>query len=101
MKLYRYTFHTYNTKVDLEELDVEEKAKTYTILNVGWKQRIDKEDVGRTSGYGNDIVILTEKDFEKARAIYLAHLQKKIIEKKESLESMEKYYKDICDMEAI
>lgn len=101
MKLYRYTFHTYDTKVDLEELDVEEKVKTYTILNASWKQRINKEDVGRISGYGNNVVILPEKDFEKAREIYLAHLQKKIIEKKESLTSMEKYYKEICDMEAI
>ena len=101
MKLYKYTFNMSKAKVELQELEVEEKEKTYTVSNAGYRQRISKEDIGRVSGYGNNTVILIEKDFEKARTIYLACLQKKIIEKKESLATYEKYYKDICGLEAV
>lgn len=106
MKLYQYTFVRYGTGINFEELDVEEKPKTYTIFNA-WRQRLNKEDVGKVSGYGHNVVILPEKDFEKAKGLYLEYLRKGIIEAEKHLESIKNtirmflIYQNISNMEVV
>lgn len=101
MKLYKYVFNKYGkTKVTLEELEAEEKPKTYAVKS-GWQQRINKELIGVTSGYSNDTVILLEKDFEKARTIYLAKLQSEYLRKQEEVQKLKKVYEEICDLESV
>lgn len=101
MKLYQYTFINYGTGVDLQEFDVEEKPKTYNVTNGHWRKKIYKEEVSRVSGYGHNVVILPEKDFEKARGLYLEFLKKGIIAAEKSLENIKKYYQDVSNMEAV
>ncbi len=68
MKLYIYRF--WGDKFFFEEVDAEEKPKTYIITKeceFGHKgQRIRKGEIGVLSGCSRDMVILTEKDKKKA-----------------------------------
>ena len=67
IKLYIYRF--WGNKFFFEEVDAEEKPKTYIITKeceFGYKgQRIRKGEIGVLSGYNRDTVILTEKDKKK------------------------------------
>lgn len=74
MKLYIYRF--WGGKFSCEEVDVEEKPKTYIVTEsseFGYKgQRIRKDEIGVLSGYNRDTVILTEKDKKKLLKCLLA-----------------------------
>lgn len=78
MNLYKFTLSTWkDAKVSRTVLEVEEKPKTYMVVNEPLKTRISKSDVGVVSTYGV-ILYLLEDDMEKAKAIFVESLKGKI-----------------------
>lgn len=97
MKLYEFEFE--RDKVNVTEMEVKETAKCYTVLDASWRKRYDKTELNRVCGYSGNKVLLDENDFEKAKAIYLAHLQKRLLDKKEEVKRLEKEYERACELE--
>lgn len=97
MKLYEFEFE--RDKVNVTEMEVKETAKCYTVLDVSWRKRYDKTELNRVSGYSGNKVLLAENDFEKAKVIYLAHLQKILLGKKEEVARLKKEYEIACELE--
>lgn len=94
MKLYRYTFMTYNDcHAILDELEVVEKSKTYETTQNGWKERIHKDDIEKLTGYAFNIVILTEPNFDRAKEMFLRSIDSKIKMKKNEIQRLEKQLK--------
>ena len=87
MKLYKFMLTTYGeTKITKQVLEAEEKPKTYSVFDGMWTSRVNKKDIGVTSGYFGDTVILLEDDMEKAKEIFAENLKRKISVEKESIE---------------
>lgn len=102
MKLYKYIFSETEKKVEVEELEVVENGTAYSVLHYsGWQQQIAKEEIDKMYSHPCGIVVLSERDFDKAKTFYLARLQKEILLKQEFLTKLRKHYEDICDMEEI
>ena len=86
MKLYKFMLTTYGeTKITKQVLEAEEKPKTYSVFDGMWTSRVNKKDIGVTSGYFGDTVILLEDDMEKAKEIFAESLKRKISVEKESI----------------
>lgn len=100
MKMYKYSF-VEDCTVSLEVIDVQECSGSYIDKSGIW-QITNKEDIEKVlHGYRDTVILLMESDFEKARTIYLADLQKTILGKKEELVKLYDNYHKICDLEAI
>lgn len=85
MKLHFYMMKTrYDEKPQLEytECEVIEKEKTYRPVDKFpdgfYYCYVRKDIIGNISGYGNNVVILTEKDTEKAKKIFSDYYEKEI-----------------------
>ena len=96
MKLHFYMMKTrYNEEPQLvyAECEVIEKAKTYRpadrFPDGVYNSYIKKENIGHISGYGNSLVVLTEKNTEKAKEIFSAYYEKEIRMSKEILSEKE------------
>lgn len=88
MKLYKFSFNTYNLKFSKEVLDVEEKPKTYMTTDTVWRTRINKSDIGKADLYGN--IYLLEDDEKKARELFCEKLRYDIRMEQERIESANK-----------
>lgn len=96
MKLHFYMMKTrYNEEPQLvyAECEAVEKAKTYRpadrFPDGVYNSYIKKENIGHISGYGNSLVVLTEKNTEKAKEIFSAYYEKEIRMSKEILSEKE------------
>lgn len=49
MKIYRHTFNEFRNEIETVEIEVEEKPKTYVVVNRQidvWESRLSKDDIG-------------------------------------------------------
>lgn len=104
MQLYKFGFHSWNSEVSKEVLDVEEKPKTYMTTNTAWKTRINKSDIGRVNIYDN--VYLLEDDEKKARELFCEKLKSdiqgqrgRIADAKKEIEKLENLIKELSHEE--
>lgn len=88
MQIYKFSFHSWNSEVEKEVLEVEEKPKTYMTTNTTWKTRINKSDIGKLNAYNN--VYLLEDDGKKARELFCEKLRSDICTEKGKIESANK-----------
>lgn len=102
MKLHFYFLEHdyYNTKAGIKyaEREVIEKPKTYypkdRFPDGFYGSFIRKEDIGHIIGLGNNIIILNEKDDEKAKEIFLARYKVYVNEAEKRLNK----YREIIDV---
>lgn len=89
MKLYFYFLET--GKIRCAECEVEEKPKTYKPVNKFPSEfywcYVKKEDIGRLIGYGDDVVVLTEKNIQKVADVFRGKVQYKIARAKKDIVS--------------
>ena len=89
MKLYKYSFAE-DCTASFETIEVREYSDFC----------VDQEDIGKAlRGHRDTVVLLTEQDFEKARNIVLADMQRIILGKKEELAKLYDKYNKFCDLE--
>lgn len=97
MKLYFY--HLYQplgekSRIEVEECEVEEKPKTYRRIGKFPKFYcgcyVKKEDIGKLAGYNFNVVVLTERDDERAAKIFKKKLYDEIEWKQDEIESLKK-----------
>ena len=85
----------YNEKPQLKyaECEVIEKEKTYRPVEKFpkgiYNSYIKKENIGHISGYGNDLVVLTEKNAALAKEIFGSYYEKEIEKSKKILAEKE------------
>lgn len=100
MKLYQYTFLTYNDyRAKLDVLEVVEKPKTYETMQHGYGVRINKNDINKLIGFAFNVVILTEPNFHRAKELFLRSIESKIRMKKDELQRLEQNYEVFSSIE--
>ena len=89
MKLYFYFLET--GKIRCSECEVEEKPKTYKPVNKFpsgfYGCYVKKEDMGRLIGYGDNVVVLTEKNIQKVADVFRGKVQHTIARAKQDIVS--------------
>lgn len=89
MKLYFYFLET--GKIRCSECEVEEKPKTYKPVNKFPSEfygcYVKKEDIGKLIGYGDDVVVLTEKNIQKVADVFRGKMQYMIARAKQYIDS--------------
>ena len=87
MKLYFYFLRT--GKIRSEECEVDEKPKTYKPVNKFpsgfYGCYVKKEDIGRLIGYGDDVVVLTEKNIQKVADVFRRKMEYRIAREKQNI----------------
>lgn len=95
MKLYGYSF--YGGKLNCEEVEVEEKPKTFKVLSgyipFTYGTTFRKLDIGVLVGYGNKAVFYTEQCKNKAKELFLQEYQRELSIKKEDVALLEEKVK--------
>ena len=88
MKLYKYEINYSNQLTRIEEEGFEEKSKTYC-RKKGYPLRVRKIDIGiLENGFIRPKLLLTEKDDEKAKIIFIDYYQNKL---DAAIESCQRY----------
>lgn len=87
MKLYFYFLET--GKIRCEECEVEEKPKTYKPVDRFpsgfYGCYVKKEDIGELIGYGDNIVVLTEKNIQKVADVFRGKMKYRIAREKQNI----------------
>lgn len=95
MKLYGYSF--YDGKLKCEEVEVEEKPKTYKVLSgyipFTYGTTFRKLDIGVLVGHGNKAVFYTESGKDKAKELFLQKYKRELSVKKEDVALLEEKIK--------
>ena len=80
MKLYEYRVKHYSRKIIVNELEAEEKNKTYRLLErgEGWRSVVKKEEIGRLTNDGWLLMYLVERDDERYKKALIEHQEKKV-----------------------
>ena len=95
MKLYFYVFES--NRFEFTECEVEEKAKSYTLLEEVpgvYLSRILKSEMGlRTECTWKQIVVLEKRDDELAKKYISDYINKEIAKRQEEIEGFEKKLK--------
>ena len=106
MKLYFYILerpYNQNPFIRFEECEVIEKPKTYypvdKFISGIYKSYINKSDIGRVSGYGDNLVVLTEPNVKMAKEIFAKLYESNVRQKEEALEKAKAELNAILDME--
>ena len=106
MKLYFYILETpysQNPFVRFEECEVIEKPKTYKpkdkFPSGVYNCYISKQDIGRISGYSNNLVVLTEPNAKLAKEIFTKLYDSNVRQKEESLAKAKSMLNAILEME--
>lgn len=106
MKLYFYILEKpYDKKpfVRFEECEVIEKPKTYypkdKFPRGVYNSYISKSDIGHISGYGNNLVVLTEPNAKMAKELYTKLYESIVRQKEESLAKAKAELNAILEME--
>ena len=106
MKLYFYILERpYNQKpfVRFEECEVIEKPKTYypkdKFPSGVYNCYINKQDIGRISGYSNNLVVLTEPNAKLAREIFVKLYESNVRRAQASLSEAKAMLNVILEME--
>ena len=106
MKLYFYILERpYNQKpfVRFEECEVIEKPKTYYPKDkfpMGvYNCYINKQDIGRISGYSNNLVVLTEPNVKFAKEIFTKLYESNVRQKEEALAKAKVMLNTILEIE--
>lgn len=96
MKLHFYIFegiYGSNPKLTYSECEVVEKPKTYKPINKFphgyYNSLIRKEDIGHLIGYHNEVLVLEEKDDNKAKEIFAHYFERAIDSKKNEIDKLE------------
>lgn len=93
MNLYRFSLRIMgDERISKRVLEVEEKNKSYAVINDRYEKRVLKSEIGVSSGYNKTTVYLLEDDIEKAKSILVESLKAKIECEKQSVEGMIKLY---------
>lgn len=95
MKLYLFkTSNFFGSRLEMEEFEVEEKAKTYVCKG----RRFRKDDVGQATGYENTECFLLENNPAKAcevllyyREMELKGIKTQLSKKEAQIENLKKY----------
>ena len=94
MKLYFYIYDSFFNKLKYGECEVIEKPKTYYPADkfpAGfYGAYVSKTDIGRTSGYSNNTVILTERNDTLAKSLLKEAIQKEIDDFQKKIEKRQK-----------
>lgn len=97
MKLYFYHLSQptgEKTRIEVEECEVEEKAKTYRRVDKFPEfycgHYVKKENIGKLAGYNFDVVVLTERDDERAAEAFKDELHSNIEQYQRRIESLKK-----------
>ena len=89
MKLYFYFLET--GKIRLAECEVEEKPKTYKPVDRFpsgfYGCYVKKEDIGELIGYGDNVVVLTEKNIQKVANVFRRKMRHRIAREKQNIAS--------------
>ena len=106
MKLYFYILEKpYNKDpfVRFEECEVIEKPKTYypvdKLPSGVYRRYINKSDIRRVSGYGNNLVVLTEPNAKFAKEIFTKLYESNVRQAEESLAKAKIILNAILEME--
>ena len=106
MKLYFYILeipYNKNSFVRFEECEVIEKPKTYKpkdrFPRGVYNCYISKSDIGHISGYGNNIVVLTEPNSKLAKEIFTKFYKSNVRRKEEDLANAKVILNVILEME--
>ena len=106
MKLYFYILETpynKNSFVTFEECEVIENPKTYEpkdrFPRGVYNCYISKSDIGHISGYGNNIVVLTEPNSKLAKEIFTMVYESIVRRKEESLAKAKTMLNAILEIE--
>lgn len=106
MKLYFYTLERHYNKnpfMRFEECEVIEKPKTYypkdRFPRCVYNCYISKSDIGRISGYSNNLVVLTEPNAKAAKELFMKLYESKVRQKEESLAEAKATLNSILEME--
>lgn len=106
MKLYFYILkRPYGEKpfVKVEECEAIEKPKIYCAAdrfpNDVCRMRIYKSEIGNLTGYGNDLVVLTEPNAKLAKDIFLRAHNGIVKQKEKSLNEAKELLNAILEME--
>ena len=106
MKLYFYLLekpYNKNPFVRFEECEVIEKPKTYKpkdrFPSGVYKSYISKSDIGHISGYGNNLVALTEPNAKLAKEIFTKLYERNVRQKEEALAREKVMLNAILEME--
>lgn len=93
MKLYFHIIDTYRKKeLKCTAVEATERARSYKLQEDApglYKVVINKDEIGITLGWYNDVVILTEQNTEKAKGIFISSIRKEIDKHKKEIERYE------------
>ena len=94
MKLYFYIIDkSEDWELECTAVEAVERARSYKLQNDApgiYRVVINKNEIGITLGWHNDVVILTEQDTTKAKEIFINRIRKEINKHRKEIERYEK-----------
>lgn len=79
MKIYEYTESEYGRKIEVKEIEVEEKAKSYKITSHNyWRSSVKKSDIGELMGLFCSTMYLTERDDKRYINALIEYQERKV-----------------------
>ena len=94
MKLYFYILDRFkDLELKCTAVEAVERPRSYKLQKDApgiYKIVINKDEIGITLGWYNDVVILTEQDTEKAKEIFINRIREEIDKHRKEIERYEK-----------